>query len=128
MALFRRKAEAESVESTPAQSRLPLVSRRVYCTVCESDRDFSPCWRRVGYPTTCSACGLRFNDLAKLYNQVLPACPQCEEPLEQPGFDYGTCTTCGSKYEIMEGTKPTLLPNRAQRDTMDTHGRARRIR
>lgn len=128
MALFRRKAEAASGEPPAAQPRLPLVSRHVYCAVCESEQDFSPCWRRAGHPTRCDACGQQFEDVAQLYKQVLPACPHCEEPLEQPGFDYGTCTTCGSKFEIMEGTKPTLLPNRAQRAAMDMHGRARRIR
>ncbi len=71
----------------------------------------------------CPCCGLAFDDPVQLYRRFQAVCPQCAEPLEQPGFDYGLCNSCGSKFEIVEGTKPGLLPNRQQRAEMDKHGK-----
>ena len=119
MGLFRRaKPEAKALEETR-----PLVGRVVYCRVCAADRNFSRAWRRMRRMPVCPCCGLEFKDLNALYAQHQPLCPRCEEPLEVPDFDYGLCDACGSKFEIMEGTKPGLLPNRAQRMEMNKHGR-----
>ena len=126
MALFRRKG-AEGTPPAATETRHPLVSRTIYCAVCDAERKFSRCWRRLYPERTCAACGTVFEAGMRVYQQIQPACPKCEEPLEQPGFDYGLCDQCGSKFEIMEGTKPGLLPNRAQRDAMNQRGRARRV-
>ncbi len=75
----------------------------------------------------CECCGLDFPNPAKLYEPFQPICPQCEEFLEQPGFEYGICDGCGSKFELMSGTLPGLLPNRAQREAMNKVGRSRRM-
>lgn len=48
--------------------------------------------------------------------------------LEQPGFDYGLCDCCGSKFEIVEGTKPGWMPNKDQRAAMARFGKARTVR
>jgi hypothetical protein len=53
----------------------------------------------------------------------MPACPQCGELLEHPGFEYGLCDVCGSKHELVPGTRPSLLPNKVQREAMAKHGR-----
>jgi hypothetical protein len=72
----------------------------------------------------CSCCGLVFENPAALYKRLQAACPKCGEFLEQPGFEYGLCDGCGSRYELVPGTKPSLLPNRAQRAAMAKYGRA----
>ncbi len=78
---------------------------------------------RVDVFFQCPCCGLEFGDPEPFYKEIQPACPQCGEFLEQPGFEYGLCDGCGSKYELMPGTKPGLLPNKEQRAEMDTHGK-----
>ncbi len=120
MALFGRKNKAPGSRQPAERSREPadthpLVGRRVYCQVCDADRTFSRCWRRTALMRRCPACGALFESPGKLYRDFQPECPQCAEPLEQVGFDYGICDGCGSKYEIVEGTKPGLLPNQRQR-------------
>ena len=70
---------------------------------------------------------MTFEDLDMVYRRFQPACPACQEFLEQPGFEYGFCDGCGSKYEIMTGSKPGLLPNKAQRAEMNKHGRSWRL-
>jgi hypothetical protein len=65
-----------------------------------------------------------FENPAALYNKNQPACPTCGEFLEQPGFEYGLCDGCGSKYEIMQGTVPSLLPNKKQRHAMNKVGKS----
>lgn len=66
-----------------------------------------------------------FQNTRQLYAQLQPACPQCGEFLEQPGFEYGFCDRCGSKHEIVPGTKPGLLPNAQQRAEMARRGVSR---
>lgn len=77
------------------------------------------CWRRLRYVSECECCGLVFTDVGALYEAHQPACPDCQELLEQPGFEYGLCDECGSKFEIVGDMIPNLLPNRAQREEMD---------
>jgi len=108
----------------PKEETRPLVGRTVWCGVCNLELPFTRCWRRVQPMRRCSCCGATFSDPVRLHKQPAPACPRCAEPLECPDFDYGICDGCGSKYEIMEGTKPGLLPNRDQRLAMERHGRA----
>lgn len=121
MALFRRG------KSKKAKSgKTPLTPRRAYCRICEAERKMTQCWRRLGPVETCEACDTAFEDPAALYEKFQPACPQCDEFLEQPGFEYGLCDECGSKFELVEGMTANLLPNRAQRERMNQHGRARR--
>lgn len=123
MALFGR-GKKETSGGAQSSGMLPLVGRDVYCRVCESLQRFTRCWRRDGMVRQCPCCGLVFENPHELYKRFQPACPRCREPLEQPGFDYGLCDRCGTKYEIVEGAKPGLLPNRQQREEMDKHGKS----
>lgn len=102
----------------------PLVARQVWCSVCGGLRTFTQIWRRARMMQQCPNCGMVFQDPKQLYSRFQPACPKCREPLEQPNFDYGYCDSCGSKFEVMEGSKPGLLPNQRQRDEMDKHGKS----
>ncbi len=77
--------------------------------------------------TYCMNCGLEFPDVDEVYKPIGPRCPNCEEPLEAAGFDYGLCDECGSKYELVPGTKPSWLPNQAQREEMNKLGRSRNV-
>jgi predicted RNA-binding Zn-ribbon protein involved in translation (DUF1610 family) len=123
VALFRKK---KGQEQSKVDSARPLVSRpSVFCRVCNAYRPFTRCWMRTAPVQVCTSCGAVFEDPAKLYDLHLPACPRCGEYIEHPGFEYGLCDACGSKYEIVEGAKPGLLPNKRQRDAMDLHGKAR---
>ncbi len=129
MALFGRGDKAKGnargggASSNPAAEVIPLVGRKVFCGTCEAERTFTKAWKRSTHVRQCPCCGMRFENPRALYAQAQPACPKCGEFLEQPAFDYGFCDTCGSKYEILEGTKPGLLPNKAQRAEMDKHGK-----
>lgn len=126
MAMFGLgRGGAGGTPGKPKEETRPLVGRKVYCRICSDTRSFSRCWRRIEPMRQCPCCGLAFENLAAVYAQVQPLCPRCQEPLEVQNFDYGLCDTCGSKFEIMEGTKPGLLPNRAQRIEMDKFGRTR---
>lgn len=122
MALFGRRQKADKPGSAEVH---PLVGRAVFCGVCGKEQMFNRCWRRASHVRQCPCCQLVFEDAAALYRRFQAVCPQCGEPLEQPGFDYGLCDGCGWKFEIVEGTKPGLLPNRQQRAEMDKHGKAR---
>lgn len=124
MALFGLgRRGAESPKKGGAQT-YPIVGKTLYCRICDENRMFTQCWRRVNPPTKCGCCGLDFENPAALYKKHQPVCPRCAEPLEQPGFDYGLCDGCGSKFEIVEGTKPGLLPNQRQRAEMERHGKS----
>ena len=125
MALFGRGDKPAPAPGKPQEDLRPLVGREVYCRVCDAARMFTRCWRRGSVMRQCPCCGLVFENPAVPYKLFAPACPKCAEPLEQPGFDYGICDGCGSKYEIVEGTKPGLLPNFQQRKDMDRHGKAK---
>ncbi|HOK08348.1 MAG TPA: hypothetical protein PLT82_00745 [Candidatus Hydrogenedens sp.] len=112
-------------EKKPTKEEVrPIPGRQIYCRICNGDRMFSRAWRRISHMTTCPCCGLEFPNLQEVYKRFQPVCPRCEEPLEQPGFDYGICDGCGSKYEITEGCKPGLLPNYKQRQEMNKYGKA----
>ena len=127
MPLFRRNeknAPASAAGASPDKVR-PLPARRVFCATCNSEQTFTRCWTRPAMLRACTCCKTAFPDPAALYKRRLPACPQCGEYLEHPNFEYGLCDGCGSKFEIMPGAKPGLLPNREQRQEMDKHGKAR---
>lgn len=121
MALFGRSDKAKSAEA--ASPVRPVMGREALCSACNARKTFSRCWMRVEPVTQCSCCGLVFPNPRALYAKTHPACPQCGEFLEQPGFEYGLCDTCGSKYELVQGTKPGLLPNKKQRAEMDKVGK-----
>ncbi|MCC6143363.1 MAG: hypothetical protein IT368_06120 [Candidatus Hydrogenedentes bacterium] len=122
MALFGRGGKQGDADERHPEFH-PVVGRIINCGICGTARMFTRCWRRVRPMRKCPCCGLEFSAPGRLYAEFQPACPQCGEPLEQPGFDYGLCDACGSKYEIPEGAKPGLLPNRQQRAEMEKHGR-----
>lgn len=130
MALFGRgnkgaDAKTGGTQPPPGNAGMhPIVGRVAWCRVCDRDQQLSRCWRRTARMTQCSGCGSPFDNPAALYQRFQPACPKCAEPLEQPGFDYGLCDGCGSKYEIVDGAKPGLLPNRQQRADMDKNGKS----
>lgn len=71
----------------------------------------------------CPNCKTFFEDIPAIYKENQPTCPRCGEYLEQPGFEYGLCDGCGSKYELVTGTKPGLLPNAKQRAEMEKNGK-----
>jgi len=74
--------------------------------------------------TKCPCCGNVFENPEALYKKNQPRCPQCEEPLESPGFEYGFCDGCGSKFELVDSAAPGMLPNKQQRDEMNKFGKA----
>ena len=103
----------------------PLVGRRAFCSVCNADQLFSKCWRRAAMVRQCTACETPFENAGELYRGFQPSCPKCGEFLEHPGFDYGMCDVCGSKFELPDGAKPGLLPNKEQRHRMGIFGPVR---
>ena len=124
MALFSRGDKGKQAGGAEA---VVVVGRRAHCRICDDYRPFSKCWLRMRQMTRCPGCDSAFEDVAELYRKFQPACPQCGEFLEQPGFEYGLCDSCGSKFELVQGTKPGLLPNRRQRAEMDKLGKVWRI-
>jgi len=132
MALFKKKEEQRSPNVPPGQQRpqsgvsqgrqgegvSPTMGVTAFCRICDERRQFSACWVRTAPVQRCTCCGTVFPDPRKLYQQNLPACPKCGEFLECAGFQYGLCDGCGSKYELMPGTRPGLLPNKKQRARM----------
>jgi len=126
MALFRWNEDKKGKPKKKEATRL-LVGQESYCRVCEARRKFSRCWRRISMLDTCPCCNLEFEEPRALYAKFQPLCPRCNEYLEQPDFDYGLCDGCGSKYELVEGAKPGLMPNKAQRAEMDRHGKSRSV-
>ncbi len=126
MALFGRgdKEKAETPQAQNASQVRPLPGHPALCRICSDRLNFSRCWLRVTMLTQCPCCGTPFPDPARVYAQTLPLCPRCGEYLEQPGFEYGLCDRCGSKHELIQGTKPSLLPNRQQRIEMEKNGKS----
>ena len=122
MALFGRGGK-ETAGAGRARDVLPLPKRDIWCAVCGETRSFTRVWRRKDMLRQCPCCGMAFDTPRALYQRFQPQCPQCGEFLEQPDFDYGHCDACGSKFEIVQGTKPGLLPNAAQRKEMEKHGK-----
>jgi hypothetical protein len=100
------------------------MGRDAFCRICNARQHVTRCWLQVDPVNPCTGCGTAFPDPAALYKKFQPACPRCGEFLEQPGFEYGLCDGCGSKYELVPGTKPGLLPNRTQRAAMAKYGHA----
>lgn len=127
MGLFGRGERKGSKGDSAEDGTRILVGGTHYCRICDTEMAFTRCWRRVRPVRQCGCCGLVFENCHALYARFQPACPRCGEFLEQPGFDYGLCDGCGSRYEIVEGTKPGLLPNRRQREEMDAIGKMRSI-
>lgn len=126
MALFGRRGDTPA-EAPRERGEFPLPPRRAHCSVCAKEQSFTKSWRRNGMVRQCTCCGMVFENPAALYNLVQPVCPKCEEPLEQPNFDYGLCDGCGSKFELIENTKPGLIPNLRQRRERDSHGKSRSV-
>ena len=125
MALFGRgaKAKEKTQQSSGEAEVVPLVGQQIFCGECSTIRSFTKCWKRSAHVRQCPCCGMQFENPKALYKEFQPACPKCAELLEQPGFEYGMCDTCGSKYEVMAGTKPGLLPNKKQRAAMAKFGK-----
>ena len=126
MALFskgERRSPKAAQDGPDTSGARPVMGREANCRICDARREFTRCWLRVVYVTQCDCCGLTFENPSALYRPFQPACPRCGEYLEQPGFEYGLCDGCGSKYELVTGTKPGLLPNKAQRAEMEKLGR-----
>ncbi len=119
-----KKFNAIKKNDVAEKATYPLMPKEVWCAVCNAQRTFTKVWRRAAMMRTCSNCGLQFPDAEALYKRSQPMCSRCREPLEQPNFDYGYCDTCGSKFELVEGGKPGLLPNQRQREEMDKHGKS----
>ena len=122
MVLFGKQGKGEPDARSRAAVR-PIMGRTAYCRVCDTDQRFSRCWLRVAPVTKCLCCGLLFKDPAALYEKTTPACPQCGEFLEHAGFEYGYCDNCDSKYELVAGAKPSLLPGPKQREAMNKVGK-----
>jgi hypothetical protein len=123
MGLFgRRKADKEAGANVKKDINI-LVGKSFVCRICSVERSFTKCWRRVNPLRRCQCCATPFENPGLLYSQPSPVCPKCGELLEQPGFDYALCDGCGSKFEVMDGTKPGLLPNKRQREEMAKHGK-----
>ena len=128
MALFSKKTPGKGETGKPADAgRRPVVGRAAFCRICNARRQFSKCWLRVEPVRRCPCCGKVFENSAEIYKHFQPTCPACGEFLEQPGFEYGHCDGCRSKYELVTGAKPGLLPNKQQRAEMNKVGRARSI-
>jgi hypothetical protein len=122
MALFSGKNKDTEKQGAAPPIR-QVVGREVFCTICNAGRMFSRCWLRVAAVSKCSCCGLDFPDPEALYRKNLPVCTHCGEYLEHPGFEYGLCDGCGTKFELVQGAKPGILPNKQQRDKMSTYGK-----
>ena len=127
MALFSRGEKSPKQAPIPQEETHPIVGKEAYCRICDSDQQFTRCWHRVRMMRECPCCQFLFEDPRAYYALFQPACPKCGEYLEQPDFEYGLCDGCGSKFEIMDGSRPCLIPNRQQRAEMDQHGKAKRI-
>ena len=123
MALFSGNRDKQPPNAPQPQNIRQLPPRKVFCKVCNADRPFSRCWVRLAPLTACTACNTPFPNPAELYAKRLPACPRCGEFLEHPNVHYGLCDGCHSKYEIVPGTKASLLPNRKQREQMNQFGK-----
>lgn len=121
MGLFKRY---QKVTDADAPQVTPAPPRKAYCRICDKDQTFSKCWQRTALVTQCTCCDKPLENPAALYKKFQPKCPACEEPLEQPGFHYGFCDGCGSKFELVEGTRPGLFPNKKQREAMNKIGKA----
>ena len=128
MALFRKdKKEKTSADDSGDAGAHVVIGRTAHSGVCRADRQFSRCWLRTKPMRQCPCCHTPFDSAHDPYAKFQPVCPRCDEPLETPGFEYGLCDACGSKYELVDGAKPGLLPNKKQRDEMNKVGRVRRL-
>jgi len=121
LAIFRKKSPPAEAKSGKVQG----VARRAFCRICEKPQEFSTVWLRTEKIGVCEVCGLDFAEThIDMYARSAPICHRCGEYLEHPGFEYGLCDGCGSKYELVDGVPPNLIPNRQQREEMDKRGKA----
>ena len=123
MALFG-KGSNEKGQKSGAEAA-PTMARDAHCRICRASRHFTKCWVRLRPLAVCPCCQSPIEDPQGAYRRHVPQCPRCEEFLEHPGFEYGVCDGCGSKFELVNGALPGLLPNKRQRDAMNEHGRSR---
>ena len=123
MALFGLGDKRQGGGGPPQSTARPLAGHEAFCRVCNRRQQFSRCWLRVDPIRQCPCCKTVFENPGALYKEVQPICPRCGEYLEQPGFEYGLCDGCGSKYELVAGTQPGLLPSLEQRGEMEKHGK-----
>lgn len=123
--MFAKKHGSEESSGGPAATSEVRQTAPVtaFCRVCKAYKKFSRTWLRVSYVRTCPCCSVAVADVEQVYKSVLPTCRRCGEYLEHPGFQYGLCDGCGSKFELVAGGKPGLLPNKKQRDAMDRWGK-----
>ncbi|GMW00744.1 MAG: hypothetical protein AMXMBFR84_18810 [Candidatus Hydrogenedentota bacterium] len=122
MGLFGKR-EDKSASAEAISATAPIPGRTIWCGECKTSRAFSKCWKRMGFIIQCPGCGVPFDNLDAIYGKHQPICPRCGEYLEHPGFEYGECDACHSKYELVEGAKPGLLPNKQQRARMEKYGK-----
>ena len=124
MALFGKSNKPEKLRKVQQDVR-PVMGKSVYCSECKDHKTFTRCWLRIQQVRQCQCCGMVFEAPGRLYEQQVPSCPKCGEFLEQPGFEYGLCDGCGTKFEVMSGTKPSLIPSRQRRVEMEKLGKVR---
>ncbi len=123
MALFGLGDKHKREDGPPQSTARPLAAHEAFCRVCNRHQKFSRCWLRVNPLPECPCCKTIFENPDEIYKANQPLCPRCGEYLEQPGFEYGLCDGCGSKFELTTGTQPGLLPNAKQRDEMEKNGK-----
>ncbi len=83
--MFKKQERMQPVRDNVQQ----LPPRKVFCRICDKETTFSQVWKRLSEQMYCMNCKHEFQDVALLYSQLAPVCPQCDEPLESRGFDYG---------------------------------------
>lgn len=119
MSVFRKKTAG----GPRNPETVPLPPTIAYCRICDDRATFTKRWRRVHVAGRCACCGLEFSAVPHMIEAFQPQCPRCFEYIEQPTFEYGECDGCGSKFELLDGTYPNLLPNKFQREQMDKVGK-----
>ncbi len=124
MALFNRGSGDKRAAANATPEVHPTVGKSAHCHICGKHQTFTKSWLRAKPVTQCTCCGHALPNAAELYKKRLPACPTCGEWLEHPGFEYGLCDGCGSKFEITDGCKPAHIPNQQQRAAMNNVGRS----
>jgi hypothetical protein len=127
MALFSKGGQGTKPQDSYVESKVPVPPQHWYCRICDARMVFTHCWKRQTVQAGCKCCGTGFEFPEKHYKSSQPRCPKCEEYLEQPGFEYGICDGCGSKFELLKGTPANLLPNAQQREEMNKVGKITRL-
>lgn len=127
MALFGKTEQGKRQKGSDIESKVPVPPQEWYCRICDARQVFTRCWKRQTVQVGCKCCGMGFEHPEEHYKTSQPRCPKCEEYLEQPGFEYGICDGCGSKFELLQGSPANLLPSSKQREEMDKVGKIRRL-